>query len=202
MDMKKSDCCQSDLQNSTMGEEIITVCSKCLSRHHFPGKPNKFYRLVFVISMFVLLLMVPCSTVESEMIRVYTQKSHKKPALTKESLENYLKGQEKCIFFKIAMQQAINETGNLSSDLCLLHNNLYSMGYHKSSKYKIEKITMQQNYGGKMDFCKYEKWEDSVNDYLDWVERNCFSEADMYKVLGARYATDSNYVTNLKRIKI
>lgn len=85
---------------------------------------------------------------------------------------------------EIVYAQAVLETGNFKSDLCLSGNNLFGL-YNSQEK----------------EYYTYSHWSESVKDYVDCVQYRYKPPNDYYKFLSdIGYAKDPNYVKKLKKI--
>jgi flagellum-specific peptidoglycan hydrolase FlgJ len=83
----------------------------------------------------------------------------------------------------IVLRQVILETGWLTSYSCKHRHNLFGFRY-------------------KGKYLEFDSWEDSIDYYSRWQKRH-YKGGDYYKFLKDRgYATDTNYISKLKRIKI
>lgn len=83
----------------------------------------------------------------------------------------------------IVLKQAILETGWLSSYSCKNRHNLFGFRYR-----------------GK--YLEFDTWQESVEYYSRWQKRH-YKGGDYYKFLKDRgYATDPEYITKLKSIKL
>lgn len=105
------------------------------------------------------------------------------PELTIENLKVVLK-QEKIQHADVVLQQAIVETGWLKCTHCSLsRNNIF--GFYYKKKYLV-----------------FSNWVDCVRYYKRWQDRH-YSEGDYYEFLkDVGYATNPNYIRDLKRIKL
>lgn len=85
----------------------------------------------------------------------------------------------------IVVSQAILETGNFKSDLCLNQNNLFGL----YNSYRNE-------------FFSFDHWTESVKAYRDKIQYR-YQNGDYYDWLEhIGYAEDSLYVSKLKNIRI
>lgn len=83
----------------------------------------------------------------------------------------------------IVLKQAILETGWLTSYSCKKRHNLFGFRYR-----------------GK--YLEFDTWQESVEYYSRWQKRH-YKGGDYYKFLKDRgYATDPEYITKLKSIKL
>lgn len=84
----------------------------------------------------------------------------------------------------IVYAQALIETGNFKSDLCLSDNNLFGLYNSKRGKYH-----------------RFDHWTESVIAYKDFIQRRYKPPEDYYKFLQRiGYAEDSNYISKLKEV--
>lgn len=84
----------------------------------------------------------------------------------------------------IVYAQALIETGNFKSDLCLNDNNLF--GLYNSSRGRYH---------------RFDHWTKSVVAYKDFIQRRYKPPEDYYKFLQRiGYAEDPNYINKLKGI--
>lgn len=83
----------------------------------------------------------------------------------------------------IVLKQAILETGWLTSYSCKKRHNLFGFRY-------------------KGKYLEFPSWEQSIEYYSRWQKRH-YKGGDYYKFLKDRgYATDPEYITKLKSIKL
>lgn len=83
----------------------------------------------------------------------------------------------------IVYAQALIETGNFKSDLCLSDNNLF--GLYNSSRGRYH---------------RFNHWTESVVAYKDFIQRRYKPPEDYYKFLQRiGYAGDPNYISKLKK---
>ena len=84
----------------------------------------------------------------------------------------------------IVYAQAIIETGNFKSSLCLNQNNLF--GLYNSSKGRYH---------------RFDHWTESVIAYKDFIQYRYKPPEDYYKFLQRiGYAEDPNYISKLKKV--
>lgn len=84
----------------------------------------------------------------------------------------------------IVYAQAVLETGNFKSDLCLRGNNLF--GLYNSSKNKYH---------------RFDHWIESVVAYKDFIQYKYKPPEDYYEFLQrVGYAGDPNYISKLKKV--
>ena len=84
----------------------------------------------------------------------------------------------------IVYAQALIETGNFKSDLCLSDNNLFGLYNSKRGKYH-----------------RFDHWTESVIAYKDFIQYRYKPPEDYYKFLQRiGYAKDSNYISKLKEV--
>lgn len=98
-------------------------------------------------------------------------------------------------FPEIVLKQALFETNNLKSNICLENNNLFGIRHYPNfdTTYAIAK-----NRG----FLCFKTWEDSVKEYKRLQKRN-FKESYYYDFLErSGYAEKTIYVNGLKKINI
>ena len=85
---------------------------------------------------------------------------------------------------EIVYAQAILETGNFTSEGCLVDNNLFGLYDSKRQRYY-----------------SFDNWTESVVAYLDYVQHRYKPPNDYYKFLSdIGYAEDPEYINKLKRI--
>ena len=85
---------------------------------------------------------------------------------------------------QIVYAQAIIETGNFKSSLCLNQNNLF--GLYNSSKGRYH---------------RFDHWTESVIAYKDFIQYRYKPPEDYYKFLQRiGYAEDPNYISKLKKV--
>lgn len=91
--------------------------------------------------------------------------------------------EKEVLFPEIVYAQAILETGNFTSNLCINKNNLFGL-YNSKRK----------------EFYSFEKWEDSVDAYKKYIQYK-YKGGDYFKFLDSiGYAEDPNYIKKLKII--
>lgn len=84
----------------------------------------------------------------------------------------------------IVYAQAILETGNFRSNVCINRNNLF--GLYNSRK---------------REYYKFDHWAESIEAYRDWIQRKYNPPQDYYKFLERiNYASDPLYTNKLKTI--
>ena len=84
----------------------------------------------------------------------------------------------------IVYAQALIETSNFKSDLCLSDNNLFGLYNSKRGKYH-----------------RFDHWTESVIAYKDFIQYRYKPPEDYYKFLQRiGYAEDSNYISKLKKV--
>ena len=84
---------------------------------------------------------------------------------------------------QIVYAQALIETGNFKSNLCLNSNNLF--GLYNSSRGRYH---------------RFDHWTESVVAYKDFIQRRYKPPEDYYKFLQRiGYAGDPNYISKLKK---
>lgn len=85
---------------------------------------------------------------------------------------------------EIVYAQAVLETGNFKSDLCINGNNLFGLYNSHDNKYYT-----------------YTHWSESVRDYVNFVQYKYKPPNNYYKfLLDIGYAKDPNYISKLKNI--
>lgn len=85
---------------------------------------------------------------------------------------------------KIVQAQAILETGNFTSERCLIDNNLFGLYDSKNQKYH-----------------SFDHWTESIIAYLIYVQYRYKPPNDYYKFLqDIGYAKDPNYINKIKEI--
>lgn|SRR5574344_94478 len=86
-------------------------------------------------------------------------------------------------FPKIVLAQALLETGNFSSEECMLHHNLFGLRHPSDGSYY-----------------EFDTWEESVKAYRDDVQYK-YTDGDYYAFLSRiGYAEDRQYTSKVKRI--
>jgi hypothetical protein len=85
---------------------------------------------------------------------------------------------------EIVLRQCIEETGHLKCKGCSMDiNNLFGWYYKKQ-------------------YIRFNKWQDSVDYYVRWQKRH-YKGGDYYTFLKEKpFATNPNYISNLKSIKL
>lgn len=85
---------------------------------------------------------------------------------------------------KIVQAQAILETGNFTSERCLVDNNLFGLYDSKRQRYY-----------------SFDHWTESVVGYLDYIQYRYKPPNDYYKFLqDIGYAKDPDYINKVKEI--
>jgi hypothetical protein len=94
----------------------------------------------------------------------------------------------------IVYAQAVLETGNFTSSICVKNNNLFGM--------KVATVRPSTNIGEEDGHAAFKHWRHSVLDYA--LYSACYipflSKNEYLQYLGKRYAEDPNYVSKLKTI--
>lgn len=84
----------------------------------------------------------------------------------------------------IVYAQALIETGNFKSNLCLSDNNLFGLYNSSRSRYH-----------------RFDHWVESVIAYKNFIQRRYKPPEDYYKFLQRiGYAEDPNYISKLKKV--
>ena len=84
----------------------------------------------------------------------------------------------------IVKAQAILETGNYTSNLCINHNNLFGLYDSKNKRYY-----------------SYKHWYESIKDYKKLIQSKYDNNKYYYEFLeDIKYASDKKYVSKLKEI--
>lgn len=87
---------------------------------------------------------------------------------------------------EIVYAQSIHETGNFRSKLCIRNNNLFGL-YNSRTK----------------QYYKFNHWTESVEMYKNKIQNRLKKDEDYYVFLNRIcYASDSNYISTIKRIVI
>lgn len=85
---------------------------------------------------------------------------------------------------EIVYAQAVLETGNFKSDLCINGNNLFGLYNSRDNEYYT-----------------YTHWSESVRDYVNFIQYKYKPPNNYYKFLSdIGYAEDPNYIKKLKGI--
>lgn len=85
---------------------------------------------------------------------------------------------------EIVYAQAVLETGNFKSDLCINDNNLFGLYNSRKKRYYT-----------------FDHWTESVEAYIDFIQCKYKPPNDYYKFLdNIGYAEDPEYINKLKRI--
>jgi uncharacterized FlgJ-related protein len=99
---------------------------------------------------------------------------------------------------EIVLRQSILETGWFKSSLFKKGNNLFGM--------RVPKVRETASNGSYFGHARYDHWTDSVKDIILWQEyykNKGKSFENYYKFLEeVNYATASNYINTLKKIKL
>jgi flagellum-specific peptidoglycan hydrolase FlgJ len=103
---------------------------------------------------------------------------------SKKEVYNYLVKID-CKYPDIVTSQAILETGHFKSYSCKKRNNLFGLWNHAKQK-----------------FYNFDSWQDSCHAYLKMIQYK-YKDGDYYVFLkNIGYASDSEYINKLKRIKL
>lgn len=152
---------------------------------------NYISNVVFVF-LFLLSIAVICLGVfknEGKADTIVEMQEDSIPSFYSKSPQNGL--YEAMEFYNIHHQdivfaQAVLETGNFSSKLCVDHNNLFGLYDSKHGRYY-----------------RFNHWTESVEAYQKWIQKRYKPPHDYYHFLDRiGYATDRNYTSKLKRIVI
>lgn len=114
-------------------------------------------------------------------------KENKKPKFFSKSPEEGL--MEALKYYKvkhpeIVYAQAVLETGNFKSDLCLDKNNLFGLYNSKAKRYY-----------------RFNHWAESIESYIDNIQGRYRPPDNYYKFLSdIGYAKDPNYIKKIKKI--
>lgn len=85
---------------------------------------------------------------------------------------------------EIVYAQAVLETGNFKSNICINRNNLFGLYNSKRGEYY-----------------RFDHWTESVEAYRDWIQNRYKPPEDYYSFLRRiNYASDSLYIGKLKQI--
>ena len=95
---------------------------------------------------------------------------------------------------EIIQAQILIETGNYSSQVFKLNNNLVGM------KPTFSRMTTQN--GEQMGFATYENWKESLKDYSIWIALygNNLTDDQYLELLDKVWAPGQNYRTNLEKL--
>ena len=113
---------------------------------------------------------------------------------TKQTVKSYLKASG-IKYSEIALKQAILESGNFQSPLCVNHNNIFGM----KMPHQRPTLAIGQTEKG---FAIYRCWRESVLDYRMWQDYHFKRHkiTDYYAFLDRVYCSNS-YSQKLKTIK-
>lgn len=152
------------------------------------------YNIIISLSVSILALLQVCHYLEDEPPKVKIEFiiSDGKPSFYSKSPQEGL--MEALEYYgvkhpQIVYAQAVLETGNFKSDVCLINNNLFGLYDSKNKKYY-----------------KFDHWTNSVEDYISMVQYKYKGDSDKppndyYKFLSdIGYAKDTQYIQKLKRI--
>ena len=96
----------------------------------------------------------------------------------------------------IVFAQAVLESGNFTSNLAKVNNNLFGMKLAKSR----ETTAIGR---GKSGYAKYESWVHSVQDYFHWqnyfMKDKDLNRKQYLNLLGRVYAEDKHYISRINR---
>jgi uncharacterized FlgJ-related protein len=100
---------------------------------------------------------------------------------------------------EVVFAQALLESGNFTSKVCKIHNNLFGMKFPG----KRETVAIGKSKSG---YAKYSSWIESVEDYAlyqDYIflkKKKEFGKIEYFTYLDKTYAEGANYSIKLKRI--
>jgi hypothetical protein len=99
-------------------------------------------------------------------------------------------------FPDLVFAQALLESGDLRSSLCVKSNNLFGM------KMPTERKTVAKH--GKNDYAKYDHWVQSVRDYKLLQEylfrKREYTRSEYVEMLSRRYSETRDYVKRVRRV--
>lgn len=99
-------------------------------------------------------------------------------------------------FPDIVFAQALLESGNFTSRLATMNNNLFGMKLAKSR----ETTAIGK---GRSGYAKYESWVHSVEDYFHWqnyfMKNKDLNRKQYLNLLSRVYAEDKNYISRINR---
>jgi len=144
-------------------------------------KQTEDYQHSYIIK-WLLILAIVFTIIFGSILNGYSQ--------TKEEVYNY------CIEIGIqhpgiVLAQSRLETGNFTSSMCKVNNNLFGM--------KEAKQRRTTALGTRNKHAYYSNWKQSVYDYLLW-QNKYYKGGDYYEfLLSVGYATDKEYLNKLKQ---
>lgn len=100
---------------------------------------------------------------------------------------------------EIVFAQALLESGEFTSRICRVNNNLFGMKFPS----KRETIAYGKSKSG---YAKYNHWTESVEDYILYQKyvferkKRKFGKAEYFRYLDKTYAEGANYSLKLKRV--
>jgi len=152
-------------------------------------------RYLLLIPICIALCLTPRHKTTYVTNKVYVYRVVPDQAFSKANLIVMLK-EMNVKHYRVAYAQAVVETGNFTSRMFRLNNNLFGM----------KEATMRVNLarGTQYGHAYYNNWEESVTDYALWVAayaNRCRTKEQMYQLLEGYYAEDPNYISKLKSIK-
>lgn len=150
-------------------------------------------RYVLIVPIFIALFLTPRHKTTYVTNKVYVDRFVQNQEFSRENLIAMLKGMN-IRHYKIAYAQAVVETGNFTSKIFQLNNNLFGM--------KVSCQRANTCSGSRYGHAYYVTWERSVVDYALYYNKylSRLSDCEVYRYLGRHYASDKNYVTKLKQI--
>lgn len=162
---------------------------------------TRFVRITFDLIIVALLILFVCLFFKPQKINKETKADVKVITLFKKQnnfndfkLVKLLK-ESNVKYPDIVYAKSCLESGNFKSDIFLNNNNLFGM--------RLAKSRPTTAIGSKDGYAIYERWEDSVFDYIiyqSFVLRRVNNKNEYFNALTLSYATDSNYVNKLKQI--
>ncbi len=150
-----------------------------------------------ILSFIVLLIANKFTNKITDNIYPSTEKPllvNQSDTFTVDKLKNYIT-QLQIKFPQIVYAQSVLETGYFKSNIYLCNNNLFGM------KVATQRITT--NTGEEFGHATYKNWRESVLDYAFFQSTYLFNiknEHDYLEYLKANYASNHNYIIELKKI--
>lgn len=158
-------------------------------------KYKLLYCIILIGLIIVCLFTIPFNKYNKEIVKAISPSNRVITVTNTDTLPSFYyktakQGIEEALIYyeiknlEIVYAQAILETGNFTSNLCIKHNNLFGLYDSKNHTY-----------------FKYNHWVESVKDYKNKIQ-NRYKEGENYYhfLKRIKYATATNYISTLKQI--
>lgn len=172
--MIKSKCCKAKVQKYSNGY----FCSFCFKEY----EPTRFTKLLSIL--FISIFSISCLTLPSSKFTYPTSKIEKKVDTCDIELKDSCILQElikdSCYFPEIALKQFKIETGNYTSEICILNKNIGGL-----------KCNCKYSLGIKNKHSYYKSYKDCIKCYVNFHNK-------YWQQYCKNYAEDKNYLQKLK----